>query len=171
MGYLAVLADGKVRRGCGGWLRMIFSVLIESVLAALMAPIVMYVQSRGVAEVLAGKDSGWDAQRRDDGSMPWATLVRRYGGLSLFGVMMGAAAYFVSPALLAWMSPVVAGLVLSIPIVALTSARKPGQFLRRLRLLSIPEETRPPAILVRAGRLRQRIEAEAEAAETSQKPG
>ncbi len=164
MGYLAVLADGKVRRGCGGAARMIVSIVIESVLAALMAPIVMYVQSRGVAEVLAGKDSGWDAQRRDDGSMPWSTLTLRYGGLSLFGVMMGAAAYFVSPALLAWMSPVIIGLVFSIPIVALTSARGPGQFLRRLRLLSIPEETRPPAILVRAGRLRQKIEEEAEAA-------
>ncbi|TBV75876.1 glucans biosynthesis glucosyltransferase MdoH [Pseudoxanthomonas winnipegensis] len=164
MGYLAVLADRKVRRGCGGWFRMIVSIVIESVLAALMAPIVMYVQSRGVAEVLAGKDSGWDAQRRDDGSMPWGLLVRRYGGLSVFGLLMGAAAYFVSPSLALWMSPVIAGLVLSIPIVALTSARGPGQALRRLKLLSIPEETRPPAILVRAGRLRQRIEAEAEAA-------
>lgn len=170
MGYLAALADPKVRRGCGGALRMVASVLIESVLAALMAPIVMYVQSRGVAEVLAGRDSGWDAQRRDDGSMPLSALVRRYGGLSLFGLVMGVAAYFVSPALAAWMSPVVIGLVFAIPIVALTSARGPGQFLRRLQLLSIPEETAPPPILVRAARLRRRIEAEAEAAASASTP-
>jgi len=170
MGYLAVLADPKVRRGCGGALRMIVSVVIESLLAALMAPIVMYVQSRGVAEVLAGRDSGWDAQRRDDGSMPWSTLLLRYGGLSAFGLLMGVAAYLVSPALAAWMSPVIVGLVFSIPIVALTSARGPGQFLRRLHLLSIPEETVPPPILVRASRLRQRIEAEAEAAASAATP-
>ncbi len=171
MGYLAALADPQVRRGCGGALRMVVSILVESVLAALMAPIVMYVQSRGVAEVLAGRDSGWDAQRRDDGSMPWSTLVRRYGGLSLFGALMGAAAYVVSPALLAWMSPVIIGLVCSIPIVALTSSRGAGRLLRRLHLLSIPEETVPPPILVRAARLRQRIEAEAEAAAAASTPG
>ena len=56
-------------------MRALLSVVIESVLAALLAPIVMYVQSRGVAEVLAGKDSGWESQR-DDGSLPLSGLFR-----------------------------------------------------------------------------------------------
>ncbi len=73
----------------------------------MMAPVVMYLQSRGVAEVLAGKDSGWDAQQRDDGKISLATLVRGYGGLSVFGVLVGVMAYLVSPALAAWMAPVV----------------------------------------------------------------
>jgi membrane glycosyltransferase len=130
------------------------SVLIESVLAALMAPIVMYVQSRGVAEVLAGKDSGWESQRRDDGSLPLSALLKSYGGLSLFGLLIGALALFASPSLAAWMAPVILGLVLAIPLVALTSARAPGQWLRRRKLLSIPEETNPPPILKRATQLR-----------------
>ena len=154
MGYLAMLANPVERRGCGGALRALASLLVESVLAALMAPIVMVVQSRGVAEVLAGKDSGWDAQRRDDGSLPLSSLVRRYGGLSLFGALLGALAWLTSPALAAWMAPVIAGLVLAVPLVALTSARAPGQWLRRLKILSIPEESEPPAILVRATQLR-----------------
>ena len=36
-----------------------------------------FVAMRGVAEVLAGRDSGWETQRRDDGSVPLGSLVRR----------------------------------------------------------------------------------------------
>ena len=155
MGYLAMVANPVERRGCGGALRAFVSMLLESVLAALMAPIVMVVQSRGVAEVLAGKDSGWESQRRDDGSLPLSGLVRSYGALSLFGVLLGVLAVLTSPALAAWMAPVIIGLVLAVPIVALTSARAPGQWLRRRKILSIPEESEPPAILLRATELRQ----------------
>src|SRR5690606_24385652 len=117
LGYLATVADPVARRGAGGGLRALLGVLIESVLAALMAPIVMYRQSRGVAEVLAGRDSGWEAQCRDDGSIPLSALVGSYGGITLFGVFMGLLAWAVSPGLALWMLPVVAGMVLSIPTV------------------------------------------------------
>ena len=50
LGYLAMLLDPVDRRGCGGAIRAFVSMLVETVLAALMAPVVMYVQSRGVAE-------------------------------------------------------------------------------------------------------------------------
>jgi uncharacterized membrane protein len=56
-----------------------------------------------------------------------------YGGLSLFGLFCGGMAWVVSPALAAWMAPVVLGMAISIPLVALTSARAPGQWLRRHR--------------------------------------
>ncbi|MDC6679441.1 hypothetical protein OEZ78_28665, partial [Leclercia adecarboxylata] len=88
LGYLAMLLEPVERRGCGGTIRAFISMLLETILAALMAPVVMYVQSRGVAEVLAGKDSGWDAQQRDDGGVSWLALARGYGGLSVFGLFM-----------------------------------------------------------------------------------
>ncbi len=154
MGYIATVSDPDLRRGCGGAWRTMVGMLLETVLAALMAPVTMYVQSRGVAEVLAGKDSGWETQRRDDGSLPFSSLLRSYGGLSVLGVLMGVMAYFISPGLAAWMSPVILGLVLSIPIVMLTSARAPGQWLRRRRIFCTPEELSPPPILVRASALR-----------------
>ena len=156
LGYLAMLLDPVERRGCGGAIRAFISMLLETLLAALMAPVVMYVQSRGVAEVLAGKDSGWDAQQRDDGGISWPALIRGYGGLSVFGLFMGVLAYAVSPSLAAWMAPVVVGMVLAIPVVALTSDRRAGTFLRRLGLMDIPEEINPPTILVRAAELRRK---------------
>ncbi|WP_411852253.1 glucans biosynthesis glucosyltransferase MdoH [Stenotrophomonas sp. LGBM10] len=155
LGYLAMLLDPVERRGCGGAFRALISMLLETVLAALMAPVVMYVQSRGVAEVLAGKDSGWDAQQRDDGGISWPALIRGYGGLSVFGLFMGALAYAVSPSLAAWMAPVVIGMVLAIPVVALTSGRRAGDLLHRWGLMDIPEELAPPPVLVRAAQLRR----------------
>ena len=153
-GYIATVVDADARRGAGGALRAFAGMLIESVLAALMAPIVMYRQSRGVAEVLAGRDSGWEAQRRDDGSVPLSSLVRSYAGLTVFGVFMGALAWAVSPGLALWMAPVVVGMVLAVPTVWLSSARAPGAWLRRHRLLCIPEELEPPPVLRRAAELR-----------------
>lgn len=155
LGYLAMLLEPVERRGCGGTIRAFISMLLETILAALMAPVVMYVQSRGVAEVLAGKDSGWDAQQRDDGGVSWLELTRGYGGLSVFGLFMGALAYAVSPSLAAWMAPVVIGMVLAIPVVGFTSSRTAGVWMHRLGLMEIPEESAPPKVLVRAAELRR----------------
>ncbi|UHQ24703.1 glucans biosynthesis glucosyltransferase MdoH [Lysobacter sp. 5GHs7-4] len=159
MGYVASMTDGATRRGCGGALRALLSMLLETLLAALMAPVTMYVQSRGIAEVLAGRDSGWESQRRDDGTLPLSGLVRSYGGATMLGLLSLFMAYAVSPSLAAWMSPVIAGLLLAIPIVALTSARAPGRWLRRIGIFRTPEEIAPPQVLQRAAELRRAIEA------------
>ncbi len=155
LGVAAALADRDARRGFGGGPRLLAGALLETVLAALMAPVTMYLQSRGVAEVLSGRDSGWDAQRRDDGTLPLSALLSRYGGLTLFGLGAGVVAWLVSPGLAAWMSPVVAGMVLSIPVVALTSAHGTGAWLRALRIFATPEELGPPPVLRRAEALRR----------------
>jgi membrane glycosyltransferase len=73
----------------------------------------------------------------------------------VFGLFMGILAYAVSPSLAAWMAPVVVGMVLAIPVVALTSSRSAGTLMHRLRLMEIPEETAPPKVLVRAAELRK----------------
>ena len=60
----------------------------------------------------------------------------------------------VSPGLALWMAPVVVGMVLAIPTVWISSARTPGRWLRRHRILCIPEELDPPPVLRRAAELR-----------------
>src|SRR5690606_20400724 len=154
MGVLFTVADAPTRRACGGAARIVAGVLVETVMAALMAPVTMYVQSRGVAQVLAGKDSGWESQRRDDGSLPLRELLRLYGGMGLVGAVGGAAAWVVSPALAGWMSPVVLGLVLAIPVVALGASPRAGRWLRARGIFLTPEELAPPPVLARAAALR-----------------
>jgi len=153
VGYLAMLSNGAMRRAFGGGVRTFFSVLAEIVISALIAPIMMLIQSASVVSILSGRDSGWNAQRRDDGTLPWRDLVKRYGRYTLFGCLMAFAAYEVSFALFAWMTPVIVGLVLAIPLAHWTASPGAGRMLRRLGLLNTPEETHPPEILTRANAL------------------
>jgi membrane glycosyltransferase len=139
------------RRGCGGALRLLVSLLLESVLAGLMAPVVMLTQSLHVVSILSGRDSGWNAQRRDDGSVPFRVTAAQYRWHTILGLILGGVAWAVSSSLALWMAPVVLGLALAIPLAAVTARRSAGVALRHLGLLRIPEEFFPPDVLARAG--------------------
>ena len=64
--------------------------------------------------------------------------------------MLAAAAFVVSLPLMLWMLPVLIGLALAVPLVALTASRAAGLAFRRAGLLLIPEEQNPPEVLRRA---------------------
>lgn len=147
LGVLVVLTHGTERRDCGGGLRLLASLLLETLISGLLAPVVMLTQSAGVLAIFAGRDSGWTPQRRDDGTLSLRESFRRYRGHTILGLVVGCAAWLVSPSLALWMSPVVLGLALAIPL-ALWTARR-GSF-ARLGLLRIPEEVQIPAVLARA---------------------
>ncbi|MFT9442162.1 MAG: glucans biosynthesis glucosyltransferase MdoH [Acetobacter papayae] len=147
LAYVALVLDPAARRGCGGAVRAAFSVLAETLIGGLVAPIAMLIQTSGVLSILSGHDSGWNTQRRDDGGIPLMDIVRQYGRFTLFGLALGAGAWVVSPSLFFWMMPVLLGLVFSIPLVALTSSRAVGLDFRRAGLLLVPEETAPPPVL------------------------
>jgi membrane glycosyltransferase len=68
-------------------------------------------------------------------------------------VALAVAAYAVSPELLAWMAPVILGLVLAIPVSAMTGWQALGKAARRFKLLVTPEEIAPPAVLRRTNEL------------------
>jgi membrane glycosyltransferase len=153
LGFIATLADRAVRRGFGGTLRAFASMLLETLLSGLIAPVMMLIQSASVLGILLGRDSGWQTQRRDDGTLPLRDVMRRYGRHTLFGVLLAAAAYEVSFSLFAWMTPVIAGLILAVPLAQWSASPAAGRVLRRLKLLAAPEETEPPAVLLRANEL------------------
>ena len=160
LGYLALLVRSNERRGCGGALRAFASLLIETLVSGLIAPVMMAMQSVAVAEILVGKDSGWQVQRRDDGTLPLRALARRYLGHTIVGVLLAAAAFSVSWPLLLWMTPVIVGLVLAIPLAAVTANAAFGRLLQRLGLLTTPEERDPPEVLRRANALARAAESD-----------
>jgi membrane glycosyltransferase len=147
MAYLTLLAAPAERRAFGGAGRVLVGVLVETVLAALIAPAMMVFQSRAVTEILFGRDAGWQVQRRD-GAVPRSEVARKLIGPTLVGVAMALAAYSISLPLLLWMFPVVIGLLLCIPVGLLSSAR-----MRAPGLFATPEDLDPPAVVARAGAL------------------
>jgi membrane glycosyltransferase len=152
-GWFGMLVHRRDRLGMGGALRGLVSVVIEVLVSALIAPVMMLMQSRSVMEILLGRDAGWSAQRRDDGNFARGEFARAYAFPTMLGAALGAGAYAVSAPLLFWMSPVVAGLLLAIPIAALTARSSLGRALRGAGLLLTPEERSPPPILQRANAL------------------
>ncbi len=149
-GLLVALTSREVRKGIGGPVRATASVLVESLLAALLAPVMMAIQSAAVADILLGRDAGWNPQRRDDGSVPFSEIFRRHRAHTVLGLIMGVSAWAVSLQVLAWLSPAVIGLLLAAPLSAMTARLGTGLALRRVGLLSTPEESVTPPILTRA---------------------
>jgi membrane glycosyltransferase len=61
--------------------------------------------------------------------------------------------WMMAPAILPWLSPVLCGLILAIPLSVLLSSVSLGQALARQGLLVIPAETEPPPVLQRLRQL------------------
>ncbi len=152
-GLVAALIDRRTRVACGGAIRLILSALLETIMSAFLAPIMMLIQSGSVVQILSGRDTGWNPQRRDDGSIPFRSIVRRHRTHMALGVLTLFASMLISPSLVAWMSPTIAGLILAIPLSWASGQLWIGVALRRVGLLTTPEETAPPAIVQRANAL------------------
>ena len=113
----------------------------------------MVIQSGSVMGILLGRDTGWNPQRRDDGSIPLRDIVVRHRWHTLLGLVAGVAAFAIATSLFLWMSPTILGLVLAIPISWASGQLGLGLALKRRLLLATPEEAAPPEIAVRAAAL------------------
>ena len=154
-GIILLLLDGKTSKQLGGRIKVLFSVVFEVILSALIAPIMMLIHCGAVMSILAGRDSGWSPQRRDDGSLPWLTLIFRHRWHMLAGALLGYAAVLDSLTLLAWMSPALIGLWIAVPISAFTGAEGIGQAFKNGGILATPEEVKPPQLSLDAQERRE----------------
>ncbi len=159
-GILVALFDGATRRACGGGFRLLVSALLEIVMSALLAPVMMVIQTGSVMQILLGRDTGWNPQRRDDGSIPFMSIVRRHRSHVALGFLALAAGLIVSPSLAAWMSPTIAGLVLAIFLSWTSGMLSIGMALKRMGLLLTPDETTQPEIARRSNALADKLAAE-----------
>ncbi|MFP8967033.1 glucans biosynthesis glucosyltransferase MdoH [Pokkaliibacter sp. CJK22405] len=146
LGLLAFMVDNKQRKQAGGFFRLLLSFLVEVILSALVAPIMMLIHSGAVFSILLGRDSGWNPQRRDDGSMPWADLFFRHRWHMAMGIFLTAAAYLNSLDLLAWLAPALVGMLLSVPLSMFTGSQSVGRWFKKAGIMRTPEEKAPPAI-------------------------
>lgn len=163
LAVLLALLRGEARL-FGGTLRLLAGVLAEVLLSTLLAPVRMLFHSRFVFMTLLGRQVGWGAQTRDDRGTSWSEAVRFHGPSSLLGLAWGLALALYNPEFLLWISPIIAALVLSMPLSVLTGRRSAGLAARKLGLFSTPAETAPPPEIAAVDEYRARL-AEMRAAE------
>lgn len=145
--WIGGLCVARVRRSFGGFWKMSAGVLLEIAFSVLLAPIVMISHTQIVLSILSGRAVGWTTQSRETDGSSWTDAIKVHGPATAAGVAWTALAAYISPSFLAWMSPILAGLVLSIPLSVLTSRARLGHRLRTAGLLNTPEEIEPPPVL------------------------
>ncbi len=160
MGLVIALFDKATRQASGGGLRLVGSALVETLMSALFAPVMMVIQTGSVMQIVFGRDTGWNPQRRDDGSIPFSSIVRRHRSHVALGFVTLIAGLLISPSLVAWMSPTIAGLILAIFLSWGSGMLSFGLALKRHGLLLTPEETSPPPVSTRANALAAELASE-----------
>lgn len=134
----------------GGAIRLLLSVIVEHLFTILIAPILLFIHSSFVFDVLLGRDSGWGKQNRGDADTSWAEARARHLGHTCIGFGMGLYCWYLAPTLFWWLTPLMTGLILAMPISVYSSRARLGERLRDWGFFCIPEETNPPVEWVQA---------------------
>jgi|HigsolmetaAR201D_1030396.scaffolds.fasta_scaffold01450_5 membrane glycosyltransferase len=153
LGLIRSIVLSHTRRGCGGLIRVLASSIVELVLSALYAPVMMLIQTQHVFDILTGSDSDWVTQRRQAEELSWRDAWHFHWKHTFVGLVIAVVAYLLSPTLLAWLSPAVAGLVLAVPLSKISGSVRFGRALAEVGVFRIPEETAPHALIRRRNEL------------------
>lgn len=134
----------------GPWGKLIKGVVAETATFTLIAPILMLFHTKFVVLTLCRQTVTWGTQRRGSaGASAWNEAVSAHMQQTLLGVAFFFFVAGVSTTLAWWMSPLLAGILLSIPISYVTGTAPPGLALRERGIFVTPEETAPRPELCR----------------------
>jgi membrane glycosyltransferase len=160
-GLLSLANDPVKLKEFGGWAKVTGSVLIEILFSILMAPLMMFFHTRFVIATLLGEKVVWSAQNRNAGNFDYGEAFSIFGPHMLSGILSGLVLAFIAPNLLPWFSPILVGLVISVPLAMILASVPFGEYLARKGFLLIPEETATPEILKLQQAAGERYEREA----------
>lgn len=147
MGVVVCLLDRERRRAFGGGLRVTASATLELLFSVLIAPVMMTFHAYFVAVILCGRNVKWAPQSRDGRRVSWPEAFRSTAAPTIAGLAWGVLTGWVTPLFFWAMTPVLVGLVLAAPLVALSSSPALGEFVRRCGLFLTPAETAPERVL------------------------
>jgi len=124
----------------GGAIRVIIGSVLETLFSVLTAPVLVWFHTRFVLRNLAGKTVVWNTQTRESAGGPsWNEVVREYWPLPMIGIAFSVLAWWISPNYLFWLSPLLVGLILAIPVAHFSCHTSLfGE------LFKTPEELHPP---------------------------
>jgi membrane glycosyltransferase len=147
LGVLQVLLQ-REHAAYGGVRGLLGGALLEALLSALQAPVRMAAHTLFVLIALTGWKLEWKSPSRAAAALSWGDAAASLRWLTLPLFTACAALLLVGKAGVALgVAPLLLPLLLAIPLAVLTSEPSLGRALRRIGLLSIPEETRPAGTL------------------------
>ena len=152
---MGVLLALKNQRGqaYGGAFRLGLSALLEIIATTLLAPVNMMFNAKFVVYILLGQGVAWVEQKREaSDDADWREAIITHAGHMAFGMVWGISAFILVPSFFWWLSPVLAGLVLSAPLSIFLGKAGFGRRARELGLFLTPDETEPPQELIRLER-------------------
>jgi membrane glycosyltransferase len=133
----------------GGWGDLIGGVLLETLVFTLLAPVLMLFHTKFIVLTVCRQKVSWGTQRRGRaGESELAEAIAAHWGHTLIGLIGWLIVSGIDPTLAFWMSPILAGLICSIPLSFFTGLLSLGLTLRQEGLLKTPEESRPLPELV-----------------------
>lgn len=148
---LAIIAifHNKQQHNYGGSVSLIKSVLLEALISASQAPIRMVAHTLFVLTALTGLNLEWKSPMREAKSIAWRDALLRFMPVTLTVALLMFSIFWFYPDALWWLLPVGLPLLLSAPLIVLTSHAQCGTSLRHAQWLLIPEERIIPPVLLR----------------------
>ncbi|MGV8854675.1 MAG: glucans biosynthesis glucosyltransferase MdoH [Devosia sp.] len=136
--------DGHNRR-FGGTAVALLSVVGEIVLSTVLAPTMLLLQSRAVAQVLLGLDGGWPSTRRGQNCVGFVDALRASWWIVALAAMALGSTLIFAPAAAAWLTPAMLPALLAPLLISATShpARRAKPLLFRTEL-----EIAPTSVLI-----------------------
>ncbi|MGZ5929860.1 MAG: glucans biosynthesis glucosyltransferase MdoH [Rhizomicrobium sp.] len=159
LALMVLLAQPDAVKAHGGVANILRSVVLESVFATLFAPVVMLTHSWFLLNIVLGRSTGWGTQIRDDRALPFWLVFKEYWPHTLIGALSAFVLYRFAPNSLGWFVPLLLGMIVTIPLVQISSSLSLGAALARDHLFLVPSETDIIAVLKRAHQLLARREA------------
>jgi membrane glycosyltransferase len=136
--------DPERRRAFGGLANATGGAVAETAFSALHAPLQMLWHSKFVAAALLESGVQWGPPKRTADGIAWSEAVRQHWAHTVVGLIWGVLIWRLDRPTFCWFMPVMAGMIVSIPLSVLTSRASLGGQARRGGLFLTPEETSPP---------------------------
>jgi membrane glycosyltransferase len=143
LGVLDIALRPAERQRWGGLGRLLAGAATDGLFTLMIGPVMMVAQTRFIAGLCLGQRIMWEAQRREDGIVPWAEAIRGLWPQLLFGIAFGTTLWRLAPGAIPWALPTLAGSLLAIPFACVTAWPRLGRWMVRSGLCAIPDEVGP----------------------------
>lgn len=134
------MRDGALVRRLGGWRGVLTSVAVDVPLSIIAAPMIMASQCLSIAEILSGRPSGWQPQRRDTDGVTLAEAMDYFRWHMLLGLVFWIAALSGHGGAI-WQMPIALGLLGAPFLATLTSRADIGTAAAARRIFSADPRT------------------------------